>query len=148
MKIIRKIHLAVTIYSQRSVARTKLTESFKDARKLAIPASRLTEAFPVFYLRLISLSRPLSLPLHCLFSRTETKHRRLVWRCKENTNKTPSGSSESRLTNEPWHPPRRHHSPHPPSNGVGSATYDVTRAQRYTYVEIELEGKAVALEEK
>lgn len=62
MKIIHKIHLAVTIYSQQSVAKTKLTESFKDARKLAIPASRLTEAFPVFYLRLISLSRPVCHP--------------------------------------------------------------------------------------
>jgi len=33
-------------------------------------------------------------------------------------------------------------------NGVGRAAYDVTRAQRYTYMEVEPEGKAAALEEK
>lgn len=63
------IYLAATIYSQRSVARTKLTESFKGARKPTIPASRLTEAFPVFYFRLIPLAHPaFPLPIPPIFA--------------------------------------------------------------------------------
>lgn len=146
-----RIHLAATIYSQRSVARTKLTESFKGTRKPTIPASRLTEAFPVFYLRLIPLAllhpRPRIFAASFLVRRQNT-----VVSCdgaKKTLTKHPlvlRAPSNKRAMTPPFlraAPPRLLF-----HNGVGRAAYDVTRTQRYTYMEIEPEGKAAALEEK
>lgn len=134
---------------ERSVARTKLTESFKGARKPTIPASRLTKAFPVFYLRLIPPA--LLVPQSSLASFLARRQNTVVSRdgAKKTLTKHPlvlrAPSNKRAMTPLP----PRAASLHPPSyNGVGRAAYDVTRAQRYTYMEIEPEGKAAALERR
>lgn len=61
----------------------------------------------------------------------ETKHWRLVWQCKENSNKTPPWISKPGLTNESWHSSSASSCSH---NGGDSGACDVTRAQQRTHV--------------
>lgn len=71
-----------------------------------------------------------------------TKHWRLVWQCKENSNKTPPWISKPGLTNESWHPPSPLTAAPPCSshNGGDSGACDVTRAQQRTHVDVGIRG--------